>query len=179
MKTLSVLATLGLLGAQAFAQSSSTTPANPLTAGSKMIYGMSKTDILKSAEEMPEENYSFKPVATVRSFGELVGHVADAQYEFCGPVVGDGAKSPGFEKNKTSKADLIDALKVGFAYCDKAYADMTDARATEMVKFFGRNLPKLSLLEFNISHNMEHYGNIVTYLRIKGLVPPSSQPSSR
>lgn len=179
MRILSALTTLGLLAMQAFAQSPSTTPENALTSGSKFIYGISKTDILKSAEEMPEESYSFKPVATVRSFGELVGHVADAQYEFCGPIVADGAKSPEFEKNKTSKADLIDALKVGFAYCDKAYAGMTDSHAAEMVKFFGRNLPKLSLLEFNISHNMEHYGNMVTYLRMKGLVPPSSQPSSR
>ena len=176
MRTLSLLAAVAMFGMQGFAQEASM-PANPLTAASKMMYGISKTDILKSAEEMPEENYSFKPVDTVRSFGQLVGHVADAQYEFCGPVVADGAKSPGFEKNRTSKADLIAALKQGFAYCDKAYAEMTDAHAPEMVKFFGRNMPKLSLLEFNIGHNMEHYGNMVTYLRMKGLVPPSSQQS--
>jgi uncharacterized damage-inducible protein DinB len=171
MRIFSVLATLGLLGTGLFAQ----TPANPLTTGSKTIYGMTKNDLLKSAEEMPEENYSFKPVATVRTFGELVGHVADAQYEFCGPVAGDGVKSPGIEKNKTSKADLIAALKVGFAYCDKTYAGMTDAQAADMVQFFGRNSAKLSILSFNNAHNMEHYGNMVTYLRIKGLVPPSSQ----
>ena len=87
-----------------------------------MIYGITKADLLKSAEEMPEANYSFKPVSTVRSFGELVGHVADGQYEFCAPVAGDTTKHPGVEKNKTSKADLIAALKEGFAYCDKVYA---------------------------------------------------------
>ena len=139
MRTLSVFAALCLFGGQAFAQSPSAATANPLSAGTNVIYGMSKTDILKSAEEMPEENYSFKPVPTVRSFGELVGHVADAQYEFCAPVIGDGAKSPGIEKSKTSKEDLIAALKTGFAYCDKAYQGMTDAKAAEMVKFFGRN----------------------------------------
>jgi uncharacterized damage-inducible protein DinB len=164
---------------RAFGQSPSATPANPLTAASKMLYGMTKNNLLKSAEEMPEENYSFKPVSTVRSFGELVGHVADAQYEFCAPVVGDGTKSPGVEKSKTSKADLIAALKDGFAYCDKAYDGMTDAHAADIIKFFGRSSPKLSLLGFNNAHNMEHYGNMITYLRIKGLVPPSSQQSSQ
>jgi len=155
----------------AFSQSSG----NPLTAGTKMVYTITKTNVLKSAEEMPEENYSFKPVSTVRSFGELIGHVADAQYEFCGPVVGDGAKSPEIEKTKTSKADLIQGLKNGFAYCDKAYDAMTDAHAADIVDFFGRKAAKLTLLNFNSAHNDEHYGNIVTYLRIKGLVPPSSQ----
>jgi uncharacterized damage-inducible protein DinB len=174
-----MLSAIWLLGAQAVAQSPSATPANPLTSGSKMIYGMAKADLLKSAEEMPEENYSFKPVPTVRSFGELVGHVADGQYEFCGAVLADGTKGPGVEKSKTSKADLIAALKEGFAYCDKAYDGMTDAHAAETVKFFGRGLSKLSILEFNNTHNMEHYGNMVTYLRMKGLVPPSSQQSSR
>ena len=171
MRTFSVLATLCLLGMGALAQ----TPANPLTAGSKKIYGMTKNDLLKSAEEMPEENYSFKPVSTVRTFGELVGHVADGQYEFCSAVAGDGTKSPEVEKNKTSKADLIAALKVAFAYCDKTYAGMTDAHAADIVKFFGSDSAKLSILSFNNAHNMEHYGNMVTYLRIKGLVPPSSQ----
>jgi uncharacterized damage-inducible protein DinB len=139
---------------------------------------MSKNNLLKSAEEMPEENYSFKPVSTVRSFGELVGHVADAQYEFCSAVIGDGKQPPGIEKSKTSKADLIAALKDAFAYCDPAYNGMTDAKAGEMVKFFGHDAPKITILNFNFGHNMEHYGNMVTYLRMKGLVPPSSQQQS-
>lgn len=171
MKLSVSLVTVCLLAVPAFPQS----PANPLSAGAKFLYNITKSDVLKSAEEMPEENYSFKPASTVRSFGQLVGHVADAQYEFCAPVVGDGAKSPGIEKNKTSKADLIQGLKEAFAYCDKAYDNMTDARAAEMVKFFGHDAAKLTLLDFNAAHNDEHYGNMVTYLRIKGLVPPSSQ----
>jgi len=136
---------------------------------------MTKNYVLKAAEEMPEENYSFKPVSTVRSFGQLVGHVADAQYEFCAAVIGDGNKGPGAEKNKTSKADLIQALKDAFAYCDQAYDGMTDAHAADIVDFFGRKLPKLAVLDYNVAHNDEHYGNMVTYMRIKGLVPPSSQ----
>lgn len=170
----------GLATVQTFAQSGTATPQthNPLSAATKYMYGVSKNDVLKSAEEMPEENYSFKPVSTVRSFGQLIGHVADAQYEFCAAVVGDGKQPPGIEKSKTSKADLIQALKDAFAYCDQAYSKMTDAQAPEIVSFFGHPAPKLSILTFNVGHNMEHYGNIVTYLRIKGLVPPSSQQQS-
>ena len=171
----------GLAAIQVFAQSSSssstTSNANPLSASAKFMYELTKSDLLKSAEEMPEENYSFKPVSTVRSFGQLIGHVADAQYEFCSAVIGDGKQPPGIEKSKTSKADLIQALKDGFAYCDQAYNGMTDAHAAEIAKFFGHDSPKLTILTFNVAHNMEHYGNVVTYLRIKGLVPPSSQKS--
>lgn len=160
-----------LAASAAFAQSNS----NPLVSGSKMLYSATKNDVLKAAEEMPEANYSFKPVDTVRSFGELVGHVADGQYEFCSAVVGDGNKGPGVEKNKKTKADLIQALKDAFAYCDGAYTGLTDAHAADIVKFFGRPSAKLSVLDFNSGHNFEHYGNMVTYLRMKGLVPPSSQ----
>ncbi|MBV8829753.1 MAG: DinB family protein [Acidobacteriaceae bacterium] len=166
--------------AQSNAQTASGPNANPLSAANRHMYAMTKSDVLNAAEEMPEENYAFKPVATVRTFGQLVGHVADAQYEFCAAVVGDGKQPPGIEKSKTSKADLIQALKDGFAYCDQAYNNLTDAQAAQLVKFFGHDSPKLTILSFNVAHNMEHYGNMVTYLRIKGLVPPSSQqqPSS-
>jgi uncharacterized damage-inducible protein DinB len=179
MRTLSIIAACCLFGPGAFAQSQAAASGNPLTSGTKMIYGSSKSYLLKSAEEMPEANYSFKPISTVRSFGELVGHVADGQYEFCGPVAGDSAKHPSVEKSKTSKADLIAALKEGFAYCDKVYDGMTDAHAADTVDFFGHSSAKLTVLNFNNTHNMEHYGNMVTYLRMKGLVPPSSQRSSQ
>jgi uncharacterized damage-inducible protein DinB len=124
---------------------------------------------------MPEENYSFKPVDTVRSFGQIVGHLADAQYLFCS--IASSEKNPGLnvEKTKTAKADLIAALKDGFAYCDKVYDSMTDAASLATVKFFGNDIPKYAALNVNISHNMEHYGNLVTYMRMKGLVPPTSE----
>jgi len=173
-----IFVVFGIAALPLFSQSSSSgsgTPANPLSSAAKFQYSMSKNNVLKSAGEMPEENYSFKPVDTVRTFGQLVGHVADAQYEFCSAVVGDGKKSPGIEKSKTTKADLIQALKDAFAYCDSAYNTMTDTQAVQIIKFFEYNAPKLSILYANIGHNMEHYGNMVTYLRIKGLVPPSSQ----
>ncbi len=183
MKKLCIV--FGIAAIQAFAQTASSQSAstqsvsNPLTAGAKFIYSVTKNDVLKAAEEMPEENYSFKPVSTVRSFGQLVGHVADAQYEFCSAVIGDGKQSPGVEKSKTTKADLIQALKDGFAYCDQAYSGMTDAHGAEIIKFFGHDAPKLTILSYSNGHNFEHYGNMVTYLRIKGLVPPSSQQQSQ
>lgn len=173
--------TFSLAALPVLAQTAGTTPstpANPMSAGTKFIYSQTKSDVLKSAEEMPEENYSFKPVDTVRSFGQLVAHVADAQYEFCSAVLGDGKQPPGIEKSKTSKADIIAALKEAFSYCDQAYNGLTDAQAATVVKFFGHNAAKITILDFNSAHNMEHYGNIVTYLRIKGLVPPSSQQQS-
>jgi uncharacterized damage-inducible protein DinB len=131
--------------------------------------------VMRSAEKMPEENYSYKPTPEVRSFGALVGHVADAQYLFCSAVVGEKNPAPGIEKTKTSKADLSAALKEAFAYCGKAFDGLSDETASQVVKLFGSERSKLNVLQFNNMHNMEHYGNMVTYLRLKGLVPPSSE----
>ncbi len=150
--------------------------ANPLSAGEKAVYAIIKTNLIRAAEKMPEENYSFKPTPEVRSFAQLIGHVADAQYGFCSAAAGEKHASPGNEENKTSKADLVQALKDGVAYCDKVYDGMTDAHAVEMVKFFGSDRAKLTILSFNTAHDDEHYGNIVTYMRLKGIVPPSSEP---
>src|SRR5437868_1291531 len=136
MKTIVLLCVVSLASIPAFAQSAS----NPLSAGEKGFHNYIKDNLVKAAEKMPEENYSFKPTPEVRSFGQIVGHVADAQYMFCSTVLADGTKPQGIEKSKTSKADLVKALNDSFAYCDKAYDGMTDARATEMVKFFGRDM---------------------------------------
>jgi uncharacterized damage-inducible protein DinB len=150
---------------------------NPLSGFNKRAYGQLKTWVLGSAEKMPQENYSFKPTDTVRGFGQVVGHVADAQYMFCSSVLGEKNPAPKIEQTKTSKADLIAALKDAFAYCDKAYDGATDASAAQMVKFFGGDTPKLSVLSVNNMHTAEHYGNLVTYMRLKNIVPPSSEPA--
>lgn len=148
---------------------------NPLSKFNKRAYGQMKDWLLRSAEKMPEENYSFKPTDAVRSFGQIIGHVADAQYRFCSAVLGENNPSPKVEQTKTSKADLISALKDAFAYCDKVYDSATDASGVETVKQFGSETPKLSVLSANVMHNAEHYGNLVTYLRMKNIVPPSSE----
>jgi len=152
----------------------------PATASAQAVAAMNplfqniKGNVIKSAEQMPEEHYSFKPVPTVRSFGQLVGHIANASYMFCS--VGKGEKSPAtqdFEKT-TDKAGLVKAVKEAFAYCDAVY-QMPDASFTAMHEMFGMNMTRLGWLMLNVAHDNEHYGNMVTYLRIKGLVPPSSQ----
>ena len=149
---------------------------NPLTTFNKHAYGAVKIVLLRSAEKMSEENYNFKPTAAVRSFGQIVGHVADAQYMFCSIELGEKNPAPNIEQTKTSKADLIAALKGAFAYCDRAYNIITDASAPEMMKLFGTDTPKLSVLTANLMHNLEHYGNLVTYMRLKNIVPPTSEP---
>ncbi len=143
----------------------------------KKAYAYLKNVLLRSAEKMPEENFNFKPTDTVRSFGQILGHVADSQYYFCSRVLGEKNPAPNVEQTKTSKADLIGALKDAFAYCDKAYDGMTDASAKETVKVFGgEDTPKKDVLTINNMHSIEHYGNLITYLRIKNIVPPSSEP---
>jgi uncharacterized damage-inducible protein DinB len=149
---------------------------NPLAAQNKSLYGGEKRILLRSAEKMPEENYGFKPTNTVRSYGQIIGHLADSQYAFCSVVLGEKNPAPKVEQTKTSKADLIAALKEAFAYCDKAYDGLTDASAVQMVKFMGGDTPKLGVLTINNVHNIEHYGNLVTYMRIKNIVPPTSEP---
>jgi uncharacterized damage-inducible protein DinB len=165
---------LCLLALPAFPQEKQSSD-NPFSAINKRGYERTKGILLRSAEKMPEENYSFKPVDTVRSYGQIIGHLADAQYLFCSTASGEKNPDLKIEKTKTSKPDLIAALKEGFAYCDKVYDSMTDAAATQTVKFFGNDVPKFAVLSVNVGHNMEHYGNLVTYMRIKGIVPPTSE----
>lgn len=133
--------------------------------------------IIKSAEQMPEESYSFKPTPEVRSFGQLIGHIAGSQYAYCSAAMGDKPASEGdIEKTKTSKADLVAAIKASTEYCRRAYKQ-SDAAGKTMTKVFGEDASRLYALVGNASHDAEHYGNIVTYLRMNKMVPPSSQPA--
>jgi uncharacterized damage-inducible protein DinB len=134
--------------------------------------------VVAAAEKMPEENYSFKPTPDVRSFGQLVGHLADSQYYFCALASGDTNPGGGNEKSKTSKADLIAALKEAVAYCSKTYAAMTDAKGGEMVKMMNADFARMTVLSGNVAHDYEHYGNMATYMRLKGIVPPTSEKSA-
>jgi uncharacterized damage-inducible protein DinB len=141
----------------------------------KMVEKQVSAWIERVAERMPEEEYAFKPDPAVRSFGQILGHVADANYSFCSGVLGESSPSPGIEKTKTTKAELRVALHDAFAYCSRAYDTLTEASASETIKAFGQERNKLGVLWFNASHNLEHYGNLVVYMRLKGIVPPSSE----
>src|SRR5271169_6610612 len=153
----------------------SAAPANPITASEKGLYSFVSNAVIGAAQKMPEENYSFKPTPEVRSFGQIVGHVADASYMFCSLSLGESNPAKGIEKTKTSKADLVSALKDAVAYCNKAFDSMTDAKGSQMVKFMNFDIAKLTVFSLNTAHTDEHYGNMVTYLRIKGIVPPTSE----
>lgn len=150
-------------------------PANPITASEKGLYSFVSNAVIGAAQKMPEENYSFKPTPEVRSFGQLVGHVADASYMFCSQAVGEANPMKDIEKTKTSKADLVAAVTDAVAYCNKAFDSMTDAKGSQMVKLMNFDMARLTLLSLNTAHTDEHYGNMVTYLRIKGIVPPTSE----
>jgi len=150
----------------------------PITAsaGLKNLHTTVRGYIIAAAEAMPEEHYAFKPTPDVRSFGELLGHIANANYNFCaGPKKTPSPNKANLEKTATTKAALVTAVKESFAFCDSAY-EIADAGLTEMIKMGQREVGAAYPLTFNVAHNFEHYGNIVTYMRLKGLVPPSSAP---
>lgn len=170
MKRAALSLVMVVFAAPAFAQTTG-------VAAAKSLWEGNANYILKSAEQMPEADYSFKPVATVRSFGEILGHVAGSELMSCAAALGEPPRSEdAVEKAATSKAALIAALKESAQYCARAYS-MSDADAAGRTKLFGQDQSKMWALVQNASHVAEHYGNLVTYLRIKGMVPPSSQRS--
>ena len=127
------------------------------------------------AEELPESTYAYKPTPDVRSFGQMFGHVAGAQYMFCAAALGDSSRNEDdIEKTKKTKSELVTALKASTDYCKKAYA-LSDKATQGKIKLFGQERTKLFALGLNANHDAEHYGNLVTYLRLNGKIPPSSR----
>jgi hypothetical protein len=147
--------------------------ANPLSTELKQAYTGVKNNLTKMAEKMPEEHYSFKPVPEIRTFGQLIGHVADSQARTCSAATGE--QKAVNAASKTSKADLVAALKESFTICDAAYDSLTDAKATEMIKTGRGERSRLGALAGVVSHSNEEYGYMAVYMRLKGIVPPSSE----
>lgn len=149
-----------------------------LRASAAGLHGIAHNYIVRAAEKMPAEDYDFRPTPDVRTFGQILAHVADGNRLICGMAVDDRPTEMGhYEKTATTKEQILAALKESAAYCGEANANLVGARGTEMVDFFGgTKQPRIGLLYFNGAHAFEHYGNLVTYLRIKGIVPPSSEP---
>jgi uncharacterized damage-inducible protein DinB len=137
-------------------------------------YNMVKDWVTKAAAAMPEADYAFKPTPEVRSFGALLGHIANATGGIC--ATANGGKSPlmGNAEQLTTKAEIQKALADTFAACDAVWNAVAPSWNTETVSFFGGTQTRMAVVAFNTAHTMEHYGNIVTYMRLKGLVPPSS-----
>jgi uncharacterized damage-inducible protein DinB len=169
-----VTAALAVAFTLPLAVSASAQQANPITASVKSTHDTVRGYITRSAEQFPDDKYGFQATKDVRTFGQLLGHIANANYMICGAATGQKGPGGDIEKTATTKADLQKALADSFAFCDKAFEAMTDARGAEMVKFFGGEQARLGVLAFNNAHNFEHYGNLVTYMRLNGMVPPST-----
>jgi uncharacterized damage-inducible protein DinB len=151
---------------------------NPLMTSVKAQHDLVKGFIVKAAELIPENLYSFRPTPEVRTIALLFGHIADATNSICGGAGGAKVVPLGAEKSMTTKAQLTKALADAFAACDKAIASMDDKQAMETTKFFiGGESTRGMIIAFNTAHNNEHYGNLVTYMRINKIVPPSSAGS--
>lgn len=139
------------------------------------LFEVTKNHVMASARMLDEELYAFRPTDEVRSMGELFAHIANAQYAFCSAAAGESSPATeNFEQSRTTKASIIEALEMGFGYCDEVYENMTDEKGAGAVSFFTGPNTAHGVLAFNSAHNYEHYGNLVTYMRLNGIVPPSS-----
>ena len=173
-----------LLAIPAAAQSAPQAPVNPLSTYLRTVYTNNRNNIVRSAEKMPEENYGMRPgpQEEVRTFGQQVGHIAKYNYLWCSQAKGEKNPIAGNDPEKLkTKAEFLKALNDAFAYCDGVYGSLTDASGMEMIDITQesgrqtRNL-RMALLILNYGHNQEIYGNMVTYLRMKSIVPASSEP---
>jgi uncharacterized damage-inducible protein DinB len=154
-------------------------PANPISQAIRDTWESAKRNMKESADQMPEADYSFRPTESVRTFGQILAHVAGASYVYCSAARNE--KTPheedDFEKTATTKAQIVKVLNDAIAYCDAAYTALTDRTAGEVggMPFGGKDAARASPLIRNVGHYQEHYGNLVTYFRVKGMVPPTSR----
>jgi hypothetical protein len=156
--------------------------ANPLVSEARFPWTIVRDNLLKMATKMPAENYSFKPTPEIESFGQRVAHIAGANLFICEGVMGQQtAARP--RPAPTSKPELIGLLNQASAACDSAFASLTDAAALEKISSrLGGPFPpeptrtKLATLNNMVRHSNEMYGYMCVYLRLKGIVPPSSAP---
>jgi uncharacterized damage-inducible protein DinB len=146
-----------------------TSTSNPLTTTLSIFRSNMQDKIMKSADEMPESKYSYRPTKEVRSFAEILNHVADISYTLCSNVKGEA--TPATAAAKGSKTEIMAYLKGSFNYCDGVYSGFTDAHLNDPADFFGAKTNKMFILTQVGNHDALHYGNLVTYLRINGLEP--------
>ncbi|MGB6666933.1 MAG: DinB family protein [Candidatus Acidiferrum sp.] len=168
------MVSVSLLASLANAQVSPNTPSpiaapNPLTTTLSIFRSNMQDKIMKAADTMPESKYSYRPTKDVRSFAELVTHVADISYFLCSNAKGE--VPPAMTAAKGSKTEIIAYLKGSFGYCDGVYSAFTDAHLNDPADFFGVKTNKMFLLTQLGNHDALHYGNLVTYLRLNGRVP--------
>ncbi len=177
--TLNVVRSVVLLAVVAVPSSAMAQNPNPLTANAKVQFGALSGFVVRSAEKVPEGLYNFRPVAEVRTMAQLFGHVADAMFAMCATAAGTKPPRTGIEKAESTKPALVAALKEGVSYCNTVYDGMTDQKGLETVPFYFGPTPRVSVLYFVVTHTYEHYGNLVTYMRLNKIVPPSSEPPAK
>ena len=147
-----------------------------LAAGLQRSYEGVKRNLTEMAEKMAEADYSFQITKDVRTFGQLFGHVANAQFNACSAARGVANPNQGNDnEKKTTKAEFVKALADSFAFCDEAFKMLTDANATEMMKQGQNSVARGSILAGVIGHSNEMYGTAIPYYRSKGLIPPSTE----
>ena len=148
---------------------------NPLSTEAKQAYNGIKNNLMRAAEKMPDDAYDFKASPDIRTFGALIGHIAVSQMGTCSAV--NGAMKKSDAASKTKKADLVAALKESSDECDKAFDSLTDANASQMIKGPRGERSRLGMLVGVITHDNEEYGYLAVYMRLKSIVPPSSDRS--
>ena len=146
---------------------------NPLSTEAQQAWNRTIGNVVATAEKMPEDNYAFKPTPESMSFKDLIAHTADSAMGACSALNGE-RKNAGAAK-MTSKADLVAAMKAAQAECENAYAP-NDTKAMEVITG-GRGGPRsrLSTLWGNTVHIEHEYAQMAVHMRLKGLVPPSSE----
>ena len=166
-----------LVAVVALASVSTVASAQGAVAETRALWADAIHNVVDAAKDMPETKYGYRPIAGVRTFGELIGHVAGTQDMICAIVLGQKPQAEdAVEKTAKTKDALVAALEKSNKSCDAAYA-LSDAAAAGKVELFGVQHTRLGALILNAMHDGEHYGNLVTYLRMNGMVPPSSKPA--
>jgi len=134
-------------------------------------------NLLEAAEKMPDADYAFKPTPDVRPFGQLVAHVALSQFGTCAALKGDAAPPHKDDKEETArtKTELVALFKESTAYCDPALTALKDDDMTVLTKAGQNQVAKGLFLLGTVTHGNEMYGTMSVYLRLKGIVPPSTE----
>lgn len=180
MKRVTVAMVAGVVAVAAAVGVRAQAGANPISDAIRSSYDGAKKNIKDSATiaEATQAIFDFKPVDSVRTYGQIVAHVAGANYEICSAAKGEKAPNSEAAFDKlTAKAEIAKAWDGSVAYCDAVYKALTDKTAGETIDMpFGMGkAPRAQALIMVSGHLNEHYGNLVTYMRIKGIVPPTSR----
>lgn len=152
----------------------STTPSGP-AAEVQAAYNRLKPNVLKAAEKMPEADFQYKPTADIRTFARIVNHVTEAQFHVCAALNGETADPKAVPSDTADKATVIAGLTASFTACDKAYGALTDATITEVLTIGPVKRSRIGAAWGNVSHDNEQYAELSTYLRLKGIVPPTAE----